>query len=117
MIRDIDIVPAIKTDHSAITLQLHKIEDGKKGPGFWKMNSSMLNDTSFIQKMDEHIAVWREEAKKLRIRGYLGTGLSIMFVCSLLNSLKERLKLIGKRRKLCKKNIKMRKLNFNKSYV
>ena len=29
MVRDVDIVPAIKTDHSAITLQLRKKEDGK----------------------------------------------------------------------------------------
>lgn len=29
MVRDVDLVPAIKTDHSAIILQLRKIEDGK----------------------------------------------------------------------------------------
>ena len=65
MVRDVDIVPAIKTDHSAITLRLHKIEDGNKGPGFWKMNTSLLNDTSFIEKMKQKIAVWREEAKEI----------------------------------------------------
>ena len=42
MAKDVDIVPAIKTDYSAITLQLHRIEDGNKGPGFWKMNTSLF---------------------------------------------------------------------------
>lgn len=65
MVRDVDIVHAIKTDHSAITLQLHRIEDGNNRPGFCKMNTSMWNDTSFIEEMKENIAVWREEAKEI----------------------------------------------------
>ena len=60
MVKDVDIVPAIKTDHSAITLQIQKIEDGIKGPAYWKMNTSMLNDTQFVEGMKEKIAVWRE---------------------------------------------------------
>ena len=36
MVGNVDIIPAIKTDHSAIILQLHKIEEGVKGPGFGK---------------------------------------------------------------------------------
>ena len=47
MVGNIDIVSPIKMDHSAITLQLHKIEEGVKGPGFWKMNTSMLNDAAY----------------------------------------------------------------------
>ena len=42
MAKDVDIVPAIKTDYSAITLQLHRTEDGNKGPSFWKMNTSLF---------------------------------------------------------------------------
>ena len=34
MVGNVDIVSAIKTDHSTITLQLHKTEEGAKGPGF-----------------------------------------------------------------------------------
>ena len=36
MVGNEDTVSAIKTDDSAITLQLHKIEEGAKGPGFLK---------------------------------------------------------------------------------
>ena len=53
MVGNVEIVSAIKTDHSAITLQLHKIEEGVKGPGFWKMNTSMLNDTVYIDEVKE----------------------------------------------------------------
>ena len=52
MVGNVDIVSAIKTDHSAITLQLlHKIEEGAKGPSFWKMNTSVLNDVAYIDKV------------------------------------------------------------------
>ena len=65
MVGNVDIVSAIKTDHSAITLQLHKIEEGEKGPGFWKMNASMLNDAAYVQEVKEKILIWREEAKEI----------------------------------------------------
>ena len=48
---NLDIVSAIKTDHSAIKLQLHKIEEGPKGTGFWKMNTSMLNDVAYCDEV------------------------------------------------------------------
>ena len=65
MVGNVEIVSAIKTDHSAITLQLHKIEEGVKGPGFWKMNTSMLNDTVYIDEVKEKILIRREEAKEI----------------------------------------------------
>ena len=52
-------------DHSAITLQLHKIEEGVKGPGFWKMNTSMLNDAAYVEDVKKKILIWREEAKEI----------------------------------------------------
>ena len=51
IVGNVDIVSAIKTDHSAITLQLHKIEVGAKGPGFCKINTSMLNDVAYIDEV------------------------------------------------------------------
>ena len=65
MVGNVDIVSAIKTDHSAITLQLHKIEAGVKGPGFWKMNTSMLNDAAYVEEVKKKILIWREEAKEI----------------------------------------------------
>ena len=44
-------------DHSAIILKLHKIEEGVKGPGFWKMNSSILNDAAYIDKVKKNVLI------------------------------------------------------------
>ena len=51
VVGNVDIVSAIKTDHSAITLQLQKIEEGAKEPCFWKMNTSMLNNVAYIDEV------------------------------------------------------------------
>ena len=67
MVGNVDIVSAIKTDHSAIILQLHKIEEEVKGPGFWKMNTSILNDAAYIEEVKKNILTWREEAKEFQI--------------------------------------------------
>ena len=39
-----DIVPAIKSDHSAITLSINGIQSQVHGPSFWKFNASLLDD-------------------------------------------------------------------------
>ena len=43
-----NIIPAIRTDHSAIYLELGKVDKEAKGPGFWKMNTSILEDDEYI---------------------------------------------------------------------
>ena len=43
-----DIIPAIKTDHSAITLIFKKVADHKPGPSYWKFNSSPVDDFKYI---------------------------------------------------------------------
>ena len=41
----VDIIPFIKSDHSAITLSINGIDDSKRGPSFWKFNCSLVNGT------------------------------------------------------------------------
>ena len=65
MVGSFDIVSAIKTDHSAIILQLQKIEEVVKGPGFWKMNTSILNDAAYVDEAEKKVLIWREEAKEV----------------------------------------------------
>ena len=43
-VEDVDIIPAIRTDHSAITMHINGIEETGRGPSFWKFNSSLLED-------------------------------------------------------------------------
>ena len=50
-----DILPSIKSDHSLlkITFKLQNTID--KGRGFWKFNSSLLNNTEYVNKINEII--------------------------------------------------------------
>ena len=42
-----DILPGYKTDHSLITLLLAN-NTNPRGPGFWKLNTSFLSDSEYI---------------------------------------------------------------------
>ena len=63
LIKDVDIIAAIRTDHSAILLHLQELEECKRGPGFWKMNTSLLTDKIFVQKMKEKLEEWKKEGE------------------------------------------------------
>ena len=49
--KHVDIIPAVNTDHSAIVLQLSKIEGPIRGPSYWKFNNSLLDDNNYINGM------------------------------------------------------------------
>ena len=49
---DDDIIPFIKTDHSAIIdHELKEADDGVKGPVLWKLNCSILRDHLYVNIM------------------------------------------------------------------
>ena len=47
-VTDDRIRPSIKTDHSLISLQLQGTLSEKRGPGFWKFNSTLLKDEEYL---------------------------------------------------------------------
>ena len=49
-----DILPGYKTDHSLITLHLAN-NTNPKGPGFWKLNTSILLDGEYVDIIKETI--------------------------------------------------------------
>ena len=49
-----NIIPAIKSDHSAITLTLNSLDKQPFGPPYWKFNSSLLEDASYIQQISKY---------------------------------------------------------------
>lgn len=59
-----DIIPAIKTDHSAILLEFCNNVNDIKGPGYWKMNCSLLEDDDYINDITAKIPVWLAEGYK-----------------------------------------------------
>ncbi len=54
-IESTDIRPSVKTDHNAISLKV-KFGKVKNGPGYWKFNSSLTNDTTYKIKLSEIIS-------------------------------------------------------------
>ena len=57
-INSADICPAIKTEHSAITIEVKGIEEQLKGPGSWKLNVSLLTNKDYVDVMERFIPVW-----------------------------------------------------------
>ena len=54
--KHVDIIPAVNTDHSAIVLQLSKIEGPIRGPSYWKFNNSLLDDNNYIDGMRDELS-------------------------------------------------------------
>ena len=50
-----DIKPSIKSDHSLITLDLKSSRIAKRGPGLWKFNASLINDSEYVRQVKEII--------------------------------------------------------------
>jgi len=57
------IIPAIKTDHSAITLTLNSIDRQPFGPSYWKSNSSRLDDAAYVHLVTPKYHEWLDEFK------------------------------------------------------
>ena len=52
------------SDHSAIMLKIQSFDQGKKpGPGFWKFNTSLLEDKEYVEKMRQNIPAFIEKHK------------------------------------------------------
>ena len=62
--KSVDIIPAIKSDHSAITLSINGIEEQHHGPSFWKFNASLIDDGNFVSLIRDKYCTWIEEGKK-----------------------------------------------------
>ena len=60
-------IPAFKWDHSAVVVDLDLNPDFKRGPGFWKLNESILFDNENIQKLN---SVIEQIEQKDRVESY-----------------------------------------------
>ena len=64
-IEQADIVPSIKSDHSAILLSINGTEEQIHGPSFWKFNVSLLDDKDYVTLINSRYEVWVEEFKDI----------------------------------------------------
>ena len=65
-VEDVDIIPAMRTDHSAITMHINGIEETGRGPSFWKCNSSLLEDDEYISFITENYSDWLEDGIEIQ---------------------------------------------------
>jgi len=63
-VKSTDIIPAIKTDHAAIDLVFTNIDTDLKGPGFWKMNCSLLEDQNYLNDLKQKFPEWKAEGER-----------------------------------------------------
>ena len=64
MVRSTEIIPAIRTDHDAILPEIGKLENGQKGPDYWKLNCSLLAGDAYVNSVTELLPVWAAEGRK-----------------------------------------------------
>ena len=57
----IGIVPAVRTDHSAVVIEINSLGTQNHGPSFWKINNSLLEDPTYVELIRENVPVWLSE--------------------------------------------------------
>lgn len=88
---------SIRTDHSAIVLELEKIEEDFKGPGFQKLNTSLLTSPEYVKMITSELPMQVKEAKGLSNNRIKWDGLKIKIKMSSIAFSK---KMFRERRKL-----------------
>jgi len=66
LVSNVDILPSIKSDHSAIFLELEEIKENSRGPGYWKLNTALLANEEYKNMINDKLPIWLEEAKDLK---------------------------------------------------
>ncbi|CAH3029055.1 unnamed protein product, partial [Porites evermanni] len=55
------IKTAIRTDHSAIIISFNSLDEPRRGPSYWKFNSSLIEDENYVSAIEQKIPEWLEE--------------------------------------------------------
>ena len=61
----VDIIPAIRSDHSAITLYINDIENSTYGPSFWKFNARLSEDKDYVDLIRNKIGEWVDKSREI----------------------------------------------------
>ena len=64
-----EIKSSTLTDHSVITLTLQSNGYSQRGPGFWKLNNSLLDDQDFVEQLHNMIAAYKNKYNYLTDKG------------------------------------------------
>ena len=50
-----------RTDHSAIVISFNSLDEQMRGPSYWKINSSLMENEDYVSAMNEKIPEWLAE--------------------------------------------------------
>jgi len=64
-IDSVDVIPLLKSDHSAIVLSINGIVIKSRGPSPWKLNSSLLHDKEYVSLINMKYPLWNDEFKEV----------------------------------------------------
>ena len=65
-IDQVDIIPSIQSDHSTLKLKVCRTKRSSKGPSYWKLNNSILQDKVFSELSKTEIPKFFQESEELR---------------------------------------------------
>ena len=64
-VTQIEIIPSLLSDHSAVILKLRPLVGNKRGPGYWKFNNSLTNDNQFVSQINSKIEDYLHEIMEI----------------------------------------------------
>lgn len=68
--KECDIAFTQFSDHSAVIFNVQSSEHQRRsGPGFWKFNSSLLEDETYVNKIRDNIKLYKEKYKEVEDLG------------------------------------------------
>ena len=62
----VDIIPSIQSDHSTLKLKVCGTKHSLRGPSYWKLNNSLLQDNAFTKRLKTEIPKFFQESEELR---------------------------------------------------
>ena len=61
VVKDLEILCTMSTDHSALFCSFQRFNKLKKGSGLWKFNNSLVSNEDFIQRCTKHTQKVKEQ--------------------------------------------------------
>ena len=65
-IDQVDTIPSIQSDHSTLKLKVCGTKRSSKGPSYWKLNNSLLQDKVFTERLKTEIPKFFQGSQGLR---------------------------------------------------
>ena len=64
-VEETNIKTAIRTGHSAITISFKSLDEQTRGPSYWKLNSSLVDDENYVLAINQKIPEWLGEFEEV----------------------------------------------------